>query len=187
MVQISTALQSAHQQTRIHRAKLFDAVMTPTIPYGLHTLPLTHFQLQQLDALQRRMLRSIVGWVRVGDEPWRMTMHRMKLRVNAVLALHILDPWTKRLTFRQHSFASHVVETCGWAMNVWEWHPEADWQYSFTVQPTRRPGRPLTRWDDRLRSFCKRHFPNAPCWTQVASCTEWKHKTPEFVSEFLTL
>ena len=78
------------------RLKLFDAVVTPTILYGLHTLPLTHFQLQKLDALQRWMLRSIVGWVRLGDGPWRMTMH-----------------WTKRLALRQHSFASHVVETCG--------------------------------------------------------------------------
>ena len=134
------------------------------------------------------MLRSIVGWVRLGDEPWRMTMHRMKLRVNAALALHSLDPWTKRLALRQHSFAAaHVVETCGWAMSVCEWHPEADWQYNFTVQPTRRRGRPLTRWDDRLRSCCKRHFPNVPCKTQVTSCTEWKHKALEFVSEFLTL
>ena len=69
------------------RLKLFDAVVTPTILYGLHTLPLTHFQLQKLDALQRRMLRSIVGWVRAEGEPWRMTMHRMKLRVNAHLGI----------------------------------------------------------------------------------------------------
>ena len=55
------------------RLKLFDAVVTPTILYGLHKLPLTHFQLQKLDALQRQMLRSIVGWVRVGHEPWHMT------------------------------------------------------------------------------------------------------------------
>ena len=97
-----------------------------------------------------------------------MTMHRMKLRVNAALALHFLDPSFERLAFRQHSFASHVVEICGWAMSVCEWHPEADWQYDFTVQPTRRPGRPLTRWDDGLRSFCKRRFPDIPCCTQVA-------------------
>ena len=106
------------------RLKLFDAVVTPTILYGLRTLPLTHFQLQKLHALQGRMLRSIVGWVRVGDEPWRMTMHRMKLRVNATLALHLLDLWTRRLALRQHSFASQVVETCGWAMRLCGWQPE---------------------------------------------------------------
>ena len=88
-------------------------------------------------------------------------MHRMKLRVNA-------------------DQTSSSSATC-------EWDPEADWQQNFHVQPARRPGRPLMRWDDRLRSFCKRHFPNVPCWTQVAACTDWKHKALEFVSEFLTL
>ena len=51
------------------RLKLFDAIVTPTVLYGLHTLSLTQQQLQKLDIVLRRMLRSIVGWIRVSDEP----------------------------------------------------------------------------------------------------------------------
>ena len=51
-------LTNKHVSVKL-RLKLLDAVVTPTILYGLHTLPLTHFQLQKLDALQRRMLISI--------------------------------------------------------------------------------------------------------------------------------
>ena len=33
-------------------------------------MPLTTSDLNQLDAIQSRMLGSLVGWVRVHDEPW---------------------------------------------------------------------------------------------------------------------
>ena len=55
--------------------RLFDAVVTPTILFGLVSMPLTASDLNQLDAIQRRMLRSLVC---MQDEPWRGRMIRMK-------------------------------------------------------------------------------------------------------------
>ena len=52
------------------RLKLFEAVVTPKVLFGLSSCPLTKQQVQSIDALQRRMLRSIVGWRRVPDEHW---------------------------------------------------------------------------------------------------------------------
>ena len=49
------------------RLRLFDAFVTPTILCGLISMPLTTSDLNQLDAIQRRMLRSLVGWVCVHD------------------------------------------------------------------------------------------------------------------------
>ena len=46
------------------RLKLFEAVVTPTVLFGLSTLPISKAQLAQLDVVQRKMLRSIAGWVR---------------------------------------------------------------------------------------------------------------------------
>jgi len=57
------------------RLRLFDAVVTPTILFGLMTMPLTASDLNQLDTIQRR-IRSLLGWVRVQDEPWRDMMSR---------------------------------------------------------------------------------------------------------------
>ena len=59
------------------RLKLFHATAFPTAMFGLASLPLTQGLLHKLDVVQRRMLRSIVGWVRVPDEPWEITMRRM--------------------------------------------------------------------------------------------------------------
>jgi hypothetical protein len=55
------------------RLKLLDAVVTPTISFGLVPMPLTQRELIRLDALQTRMMTSIVGWVRMeaGGVPWR--------------------------------------------------------------------------------------------------------------------
>ena len=54
------------------RLKLFDAVVSPAMLFGLATLPLTKGCLQKLGVVQRRMLRSIVGWVRIHDDlNWR--------------------------------------------------------------------------------------------------------------------
>ena len=60
------------------RMKFFDAVVTPTILFGLHTLALTGVQLSKRDSIRKRMLRSMVGWIRIQDESWHDTMSRMK-------------------------------------------------------------------------------------------------------------
>ena len=75
---------------------------------------LMRVELHKMDAAQRRMLWSTVGWTRLADEPCRATMHRMTLRVKAAIALYPKDPWTTRVAMRQHGFASHVAETRSW-------------------------------------------------------------------------
>ena len=57
--------------------KFFDAVITPTVLYGLTTCPLTTAQLSHLDVVWRRMLRSIIGWVPVLDGDWHLAMTQM--------------------------------------------------------------------------------------------------------------
>ena len=54
-------LLNRHVSSRL-RLKLFDSVIIPTILFGLLTCPLTSNQLQKLEVVRNRMLRSIVGW-----------------------------------------------------------------------------------------------------------------------------
>ena len=68
-------------------------------------MPLTAADLNQLDIVQRRMLRSVVGWVRVPDEPWKDTMLRMNARVQAALQYHPIINWKRR-------FAKKIVLFC---------------------------------------------------------------------------
>ena len=50
-------LQNKHIAVR-NRLKYFDAVITPTVLFSLHALPLTQKQLHDLNILQRRMLKK---------------------------------------------------------------------------------------------------------------------------------
>ena len=45
---------------RCTEVELFDTVLSATVLFGLHTVPLTQSQLHDLDALQRCMLRSVI-------------------------------------------------------------------------------------------------------------------------------
>ena len=59
------------------RLKFFNAVVTPAMLFSFHTLALTKVQLENINVLQRKMLRSIVGWVRMNGEDRFETMRRM--------------------------------------------------------------------------------------------------------------
>ena len=57
------------------------ALITASLMFGSSVLALTQTQLHRLGTVQRRMLRNIIGWVRVDGEDWHDTMSRMKSRM----------------------------------------------------------------------------------------------------------
>ena len=65
-----TILTNKHVNLKL-RLKFFNAVFTPAMLLSLHTLALTKVHLDSINVLQRKMLRSIVGWVRVNGEDLR--------------------------------------------------------------------------------------------------------------------
>ena len=79
--QFRSSFTDAHVSLKL-KMKLFDCTVSPAILFGLAAVPLTCIHLKKLDAIQRRMLRSIVGWVQFQDESWRDTMVNMKSTVN---------------------------------------------------------------------------------------------------------
>ena len=138
------------------------------------------------------MLRSIVGWNRVAHEHWNETMNCMKLLREEVLKQCRVENVDNKIGQTPASFCilfppkllSPIAGRGTSAPGIRK--PRAQRTLHFvTLCPSRRPaGRPLTRWDDGLRLFCKRHFTNAPCWTNMATGTAWKHKAREIVGVF---
>ena len=148
------------------RLQFFEATITPSVLYGLTTLPLTQSQLDRLDAAQHRMLRSIVGWVRIEGEDWRDTMHRMKLRLQHALAMHPLRPWTQQLFSRQYRIASKISRR------------DDGWTHNFLRAPRRKLGRPEK--DDNLRTFALEHL-QGRTWMVAARSRQWLDNEHLFV------
>ena len=109
------------------RLRLFQSVVSPTVLFGLSTLPLTSAQLKQLDALQRRMLRSIAGWVRNAEENWAETMRKTNRRLEAALRAYPLKPWTQQSATRQFKLAAKFAnEEESWPAKAIRWKPQHD-------------------------------------------------------------
>ena len=79
------------------RLKFFQSVISPTILFGLSQVAFTRLQLQKLDSIFRRMLRSIVGWVRLESDTWHETMSRMKVRVNRAPVVFPIEDWSTQV------------------------------------------------------------------------------------------
>jgi len=108
---IQQTLDHTYKQTREFE------IVTPAMIFNLHTLALTKVQLKSIDVLQRKMLRSIVGWVRLNGEDWCDTMRRMNHRLSVASELFPIPPWTEQLAKRkflccQDSIGAILVINC---------------------------------------------------------------------------
>ena len=148
------------------RLKLFVSTVSPCALYGLGALTFTNRQLRTLEHAQRRMLRTIVGWVRIEDEPWHETMSRMKTRVDAALRLHPVPAWGDEVLKRKWLWAGKVGQMSAdrWPRILYEWDPREFEQTPGNRHPTRQRGRPRTRWEDDINGF-----------SRSLGFTDWQH------------
>ena len=106
------------------RLRLFDAVVSPTVLFGLAALAMSAKQREQLRVLQRRMLRLVVGWVRHEGEDWAITMRRMNGRVDDAQKIHPVRCWCDRLATLQYKLAGSLArKPSSWALRASSWHP----------------------------------------------------------------
>lgn len=93
---------------------------------------------------QKKMMRKIVGWMRLEDEPWEITMRRMKHHVAQTLHQFPVVWWSRRFATYLWKFAARVktspldsliVQCCEWEPNLID---DAACEYS----PYRGVGRP---------------------------------------------
>ena len=141
------------------RLQLFDAVVAPTILFGLATLPLTKSDYHTVDKLQRKMLRLIVGWIRHDGEDWSDTMSRMNRRIAFAMTIWECKPWSWQIFSKQFRVATKIFDQqSSWAAATSTWTPTNEWQQNFSTEPKRRQGRPSKRWDDNLEKFAMNYF-----------------------------
>ena len=161
------------------RLKLFDSVVTPTVLFGLPTLALTTRQKEQLDVLQRRMLRLIVGWVRLDDEDWNVTMRRMNDRVDRALSLYPVRSWRERLAHLQYNFAGQLGQKPeSWAHRVSSWSPPSTYPGA-----GRGRGRPACRWDDHLQKYSIAKF-GEPWYVAARDRRKWRAQAEGYTQDF---
>ena len=157
------------------RLKFFDAVVSPAMLFGLATLPLTKVCLQKLGVVQRRMLRSIVGWVRIHDDQnWRDIMLQMNHRMAIANILFPMEDWEDRLFRSKFRLAHRIARSPeAWPAKSASWNPLTNWESNFACMPQRKRGRPSARWDDTLTNFSTEFFRNEKWWQVASEASLW--------------
>jgi len=141
------------------RLRLFDAVVVPTVLYGCAAWTLTADGHQQLTVARRRMLRWIFGLRRGSEETW-VDYTRRATRHSVIEAeKYGSKDWATLCREKKWKFAGLTAtrDDGRWSRRLLMWNP---W---FRITPWRRPGRPLTRWDDEISRLA------GGDWTNVAS------------------
>ena len=144
------------------RLKFFQAIVSATLLYGMTACALTAQQMASLDVLQRKMLRRIVGWVRMDGEEWSETMRRMRTKVESALRLYPIESWSEQLLRRQFRMVCRMARRPNeWAMCVSCWNPACA-----NEGAGRARQRPATRWEDRLNAFARARL-NVSSWQEA--------------------
>ena len=91
------------------RFNFFDAVITPTVLFGLATTSLTMAHLWHLSLVWRRMLRSTTGWFPVPKGDWRSVMVTMTQKLAIAERLFHLKSWTEKDPRNQGRLAARIA------------------------------------------------------------------------------
>ena len=101
-----------------------------------------------------------MGWIRLQDEAWDVTMHRMKDRVEDALLRHPVMLWKERIAKYLWKFIVRVKKApCDqWISLSSKWVPNECEDESNEFYAYRVRGRPYLKWDDVVSRFCQIRF-----------------------------
>eukprot|EP00929_Paragymnodinium_shiwhaense_P084330 TRINITY_DN4507_c0_g2_i3.p1 TRINITY_DN4507_c0_g2~~TRINITY_DN4507_c0_g2_i3.p1 ORF type:complete len:167 (+),score=14.08 TRINITY_DN4507_c0_g2_i3:121-621(+) len=129
------------------RVKLFNATVLPVLLYGLSSLTLKPMHLSLLRGTRLKMLRNMAGWRRLDAESWHDTMHRMRQRVDRLLASTSCPEISSMLASSRWRLAKRLL-TGGYD----KWAPHL---LNLPSIHGRARGRPPAQWTDDLQKFCR--------------------------------
>ena len=130
------------------RLRLFKSVITPTMLYGLTTCPLTKHDYDQLAVLQRKMMRNIIGWIKLPDDDWDDVYRRLRHKLQNALRQYPIGEWTDELRRRKNVF-QHQSDTGvrnNLTTHVINWDPVNIHDDDHNNCAKRYRGRPRQRW-----------------------------------------
>ena len=132
------------------RLKLFDSVVTPSVLFGLHVLPISKSNMDKITVCQRKMLRKIVGRTRHPGDSWETVMRIMKVKVSNAMHQFYVQPWDKCVQVKRMGNIQRLatMDHGRWEKLLMRWEPNQVQDVSQEYFAYRLPGRPRLRWTD---------------------------------------
>ena len=161
--------------------KSFQSAISPTVLYGLCTIQLPQPSLQKLDAKQRKMLPSIAGWTKNGQEDFKTATQRVNQKLESCLNSYPIKPWSSQLVSRQFGLSCKISSAIqSWPARAVFWEPTK------TMNTARHSqGRPRTKWDDQLSSFANSISPKQSNKLKLATNSAlWGERGKHYENDF---
>ena len=136
-----TSLTNKHVAIKL-RLRLFDAVVTPTVLYGLISSPLNSHDYDRLAIIQRKMLRKMVGWVKLPDDEWNDVFRGLRMEIQKATDQYSIRMWADEMSLRKTNLQMQIDngERNRLTTRVVEWDP------ANVNDGKRKRGRPKSRW-----------------------------------------
>ncbi len=181
----------------LHRVRLFNAVVTPSVLYCCCSWVMTASREQRLRGAQRKMLRTMLGKGRVifGEaddistqtattgssqeaetlEPWADWIQRVTHEAEEAMRIAGIPEWVEECRRRKWWWCGHVCRRrdSRWSHKILKWTPE---------RGSRNQGHPFGCWSDDLNAFVEcidddtEGKGNYEVWSAIAQNREaWKH------------
>ena len=130
------------------RLRLFDTVVTPSALYGLTTAPLAKKDEEHLAATQRKMLRLMVGYVKLPEDSWEDMYRRLRHKIDKALEKQPVRMWAEMLHANRDKLKAQLAAgtRCTLTCQVASWSPTDIKDDKLANPPSRKRGRPRVRW-----------------------------------------
>ena len=131
------------------RLRLFEAVVSPTVTYGLETCCLTQANCDRLDIVQRKMLRRTLGWQPFSaEESWSERGRVMQERLQRALRLWDVPKWSDAIKGKRESLKATLLNLPAIVYAAVNWDPRQTADQNGHADVKRQVGRPPRRWKE---------------------------------------
>ena len=157
------------------RLRYFDTVITPVACFAAGHRAIFKNDLNNVDVVFRKLLRSVVGPPAATDwsRPWHEILHDWNARVAQFVQQYSVKCWSVRCVEMHWNLAQYAANLPRdrWLSRILMW----------TCRGHHTVGRPRNIWDTTLQNFCR--YQQLDHWRAVArDANRWANLMPQFVS-----
>ena len=156
------------------RLRYFDTVITPVVCFAAGHRAIFKHDLNKVDVVFRKLLRSVVGPPAATDwsRPWHEILHDWNARVAQFVQQYSVKCWSVRCVEMHWNLAQYAANLPPdrWLSRILMW----------TCRGHHTVGRPRNTWDTTLQNFCR--YQQLGNWRAVArDANRWANLMPQFV------
>ena len=133
---------------------MFDAIVSPTLLFGLSILPVRQSHLEKIDVAENYRMGGL------STDNWETTMRRMSLRLSRALNHHPITSWNERMRKAQWKYIARFTSlpASQWPVQASRWEIAEVNDDSCLCECRRNADGQLCLWENNIAKFGKMYL-----------------------------